>query len=629
MLLSPPAFVLSLLSYLLPSDWRLTTSELAPKPQQEKSILIIGAGSAGLGALKTAVDISKEDNLNWKIVLFEEREDVGGVWLPDSRTSPPELPKTPLYPYLRTNTPVPFMTYPSFVFPPGTPLYPHHDHVLKYHQTYADAHNLWPYIRFNHSVLNAAWIPSDTATSASMIRGAGRFVKRGATAKQSQWNITFQPGLDSRAEKFALFDHLVVASGNHHIPNVVHWRGEDEWLAHGHDRAIKHAIRYRYPEDYTGKKVLFVGAGDSSFDIAKQVVQFADKVYISVRHEVAPLPGTELRADISHFSTDAIHFVDGTALQDVDIVILGTGYQIRKQFLESSALVKIDPTANSSAFRSAEHLTSNTKYLFPLYKHIFPILEELPITALAFIGIPMNIPNCPSDVAQSMFALQVIKHGDGVLPGKTELLEELDEQEEGVRRGGFDPYVRGHRLIRGTEMDYQDDLVEFLKKKGLIRDDGRRFVEKWRRDVPSPGACPKPRLVLPYIPSTTREFFSSMPPNVKPSIRKEEWEKRLREVKVTKDVGIDDVPTVDRDLNRLIMDYLVIEGYKSAAEEFSQEADLTPPVDFESIESRMDIREALQRGDVEDAITRVNELNPEVSNQVCLQTGEYTRTGKD
>jgi len=60
------------------------------------------------------------------------------------------------------------------------------------------------------------------------------------------------------------------------------------------------------------------------------------------------------------------------------------------------------------------------------------------------------------------------------------------------------------------------------------------------------------------------------------------------------------------------MDYLVIEGYKSAAEEFSQEANLEPPVDFESIESRMDIREALQRGDVEDAITRVNDLNPEV-----------------
>jgi hypothetical protein len=61
------------------------------------------------------------------------------------------------------------------------------------------------------------------------------------------------------------------------------------------------------------------------------------------------------------------------------------------------------------------------------------------------------------------------------------------------------------------------------------------------------------------------------------------------------------------------MDYLVIEGYKSAAVEFSHEANLRPSVDFESIEHRMEIREALQRGDVEDAITRVNDLNPEVS----------------
>lgn len=66
------------------------------------------------------------------------------------------------------------------------------------------------------------------------------------------------------------------------------------------------------------------------------------------------------------------------------------------------------------------------------------------------------------------------------------------------------------------------------------------------------------------------------------------------------------------DLNRLVMDYLVIEGYKTAAEEFSREAGLDSPVDFESIESRMNIREALQRGDVSEAITRVNDLNPEV-----------------
>src|ERR1700722_7622503 len=78
-------------------------------------------------------------------------------------------------------------------------------------------------------------------------------------------------------------------------------------------------------------------------------------------------------------------------------------------------------------------------------------------------------------------------------------------------------------------------------------------------------------------------------------------------------VPLDDRLLAPSDLNRLIMDYFVIEGYKSAAEEFSQEANLTPTMDFDSIESRMEIREAVQRGDVEEAIMRVNDLNPEVS----------------
>lgn len=73
-----------------------------------------------------------------------------------------------------------------------------------------------------------------------------------------------------------------------------------------------------------------------------------------------------------------------------------------------------------------------------------------------------------------------------------------------------------------------------------------------------------------------------------------------------------DSPSLLRDLDRLVMDYLVIEGYKITAEEFSREAKLSPAVDLESIESRMSIREALQRGDVGEAITRVNDLNPEV-----------------
>ncbi len=61
------------------------------------------------------------------------------------------------------------------------------------------------------------------------------------------------------------------------------------------------------------------------------------------------------------------------------------------------------------------------------------------------------------------------------------------------------------------------------------------------------------------------------------------------------------------------MDYLVVEGYKSAAEEFSRETGLEHSIDLSTIESRMQIREAVQRGDVEQAIELVNDIDPAVS----------------
>lgn len=60
------------------------------------------------------------------------------------------------------------------------------------------------------------------------------------------------------------------------------------------------------------------------------------------------------------------------------------------------------------------------------------------------------------------------------------------------------------------------------------------------------------------------------------------------------------------------MDYLVVEGYKEAAENFAREAGMASQADFESIHNRMTIRNAIHRGDIVEAIERVNDLDPEV-----------------
>lgn len=95
--------------------------------------------------------------------------------------------------------------------------------------------------------------------------------------------------------------------------------------------------------------------------------------------------------------------------------------------------------------------------------------------------------------------------------------------------------------------------------------------------------------------------MSSSTTTTKRTISKEEWEKKLQDVKISKS-----------DLNKLVMNYLVVEGYKDAAEMFEQESGTSTGINLDSITDRVEIRSSLQAGNISDAIDRVNDLNPEI-----------------
>ena len=61
------------------------------------------------------------------------------------------------------------------------------------------------------------------------------------------------------------------------------------------------------------------------------------------------------------------------------------------------------------------------------------------------------------------------------------------------------------------------------------------------------------------------------------------------------------------------MDYLINEGYPSAAKKFALEANIQPKADVDSIQERVEIRNAIHGGDIQGAIEKINELNPQVS----------------
>lgn len=66
------------------------------------------------------------------------------------------------------------------------------------------------------------------------------------------------------------------------------------------------------------------------------------------------------------------------------------------------------------------------------------------------------------------------------------------------------------------------------------------------------------------------------------------------------------------------MDYLITEGYPSAAEKFAAEANIQPKTDLKSIQERVQIRDSIHRGDLQEAIELINELNPEVCSIIAF-----------
>ncbi|PWY79500.1 CTLH domain-containing protein [Aspergillus sclerotioniger CBS 115572] len=75
---------------------------------------------------------------------------------------------------------------------------------------------------------------------------------------------------------------------------------------------------------------------------------------------------------------------------------------------------------------------------------------------------------------------------------------------------------------------------------------------------------------------------------------------------------VEEVKPCKTDINYLVMDYLITNGYPAAAKKFSVEANIQPRADIESIQERVEIRTAIHAGNIQAAIEKINELNPQI-----------------
>lgn len=64
------------------------------------------------------------------------------------------------------------------------------------------------------------------------------------------------------------------------------------------------------------------------------------------------------------------------------------------------------------------------------------------------------------------------------------------------------------------------------------------------------------------------------------------------------------------------MDYLISEGYPDAAAKFAKEANVSSRVDVDTVHERVEIRNLIYRERIQEAIEKINEINPQVSTEL-------------
>jgi hypothetical protein len=169
---------------------------------------------------------------------------------------------------------------------------------------------------------------------------------------------------------------------------------------------------------------------------------------------------------------------DGTELPHIDTVLLATGYELRFPFLSSirntSASTPLpDPDA-------CDGLTTNGRYLRPLFRHVFSLAPTHTPLALAFIGLPTFVQFAMCDYAQALLVAHALTDPT-LLPSTSALLADLRAQEAALD----DPARIGHRIVQpGGGPAYEDALVAILQDRGRhgsgIPPRGTRFTEPWR-----------------------------------------------------------------------------------------------------------------------------------------------------
>jgi trimethylamine monooxygenase len=284
-------------------------------------VAIIGTGPCGLSQLRAFQQAGKKGAKLPEIVCFEKQSDWGGLWNYTWRTGLDEYGEPvhgSMYRYLWSNGPKECLEFADYTFDrhfkQPIPSYPPREVLYDYITGRARKSGVRKQIRFSTAV---------------------RFVE--FSKKTEKFSVTLED-LPSHSTSTESFDYVVVATGHFSVPNVPYFEGVEKFPGR-----VMHAHDFRDAQEFAGKRLLIIGASYSAEDIALQCHKYGAK-HVTMCWRTKPMgfhwpEGMDERPLLTKVEGKTAHFKDGSS-QEVDAIILCTGYQHAFPFLEEKLRLK-------------------------------------------------------------------------------------------------------------------------------------------------------------------------------------------------------------------------------------------------------------------------------------------------
>ncbi|KAH9883263.1 hypothetical protein F4778DRAFT_788761 [Xylariomycetidae sp. FL2044] len=205
-----------------------------------------------------------------------------------------------------------------------------------------------------------------------------------------------------------------MATGTFEKPFEPDVEGLEEWKGTYPD-SVSHSKTYRNAEDFRDQRVLVVGNAASGWDISLQIAATAKDVWVS-----STRPGVRSHekiisvGDIERLIPEKklVEFKDGKKFQNVDAIVLCTGYLYSLPFLRKGA-------------RAPKPLYPSGAHIEDLWEHMFWTREP----TLMFVGIPKAGPTFLLSQAQSALLARALADR-WLAPSKVDMAESAAQELE-------------------------------------------------------------------------------------------------------------------------------------------------------------------------------------------------------